>query len=111
VVYTLPAELRDLAYQNKPVIYDLLMKASAETTLTIAADPEHLGARIGIIAVLHTWGSESPRAHDRARWRFIRGWLAMDLQPSGLPRARQRLVAPIQRTVLDDADLPTPKAV
>jgi len=57
VVYTLPAELRDVAYQNKRVIYDLLMKASAETTLTIADDPKRLGARIGITAVLHTWGS------------------------------------------------------
>lgn len=57
VVYTLPAELRDVAYQNKAVIYGLLMKASAETTLQIAADPRHLGARIGITAVLHTWGS------------------------------------------------------
>ena len=57
VVYTLPAEIGDIAYQNKAVIYDLLFKASAETTLTIAADPEHLGARIGFISVLHTWGS------------------------------------------------------
>ena len=48
---------RDIAYQNKAVIYDLLFKASAETTLTIAADPKHLGARIGFISVLHTWGS------------------------------------------------------
>lgn len=57
VVYTLPAELCDVAYQNKRVIYDLLMKASAQTTLTIADDPKRLGARIGITAVLHTWGS------------------------------------------------------
>ena len=57
VVYTLPAEIRDIAYQNKAVIYDLLFKASAETTLTIAADPKHLGARIGFMSVLHTWGS------------------------------------------------------
>jgi hypothetical protein len=57
VVYTLPAELRDVAYQNKRVIYGLLMKASAETTLQIAADPKHLGASIGLTAVLHTWGS------------------------------------------------------
>jgi hypothetical protein len=57
VVYTLPAPLRDIAYQNKRVVYDLLMKAAAQTTLTIAADPRHLGARIGIVAVLHTWGS------------------------------------------------------
>ena len=57
VVFTLPAPVADLAYQNKAVIYDLLFKAAADTTLTIAADPKHLGARIGITAVLHTWGS------------------------------------------------------
>ena len=57
VVYTVPAPIADIAYQNKRTIYDLLMKAAAETTLTIAADPRHLGARIGITAVLHTWGS------------------------------------------------------
>jgi hypothetical protein len=57
VVYTLPAELRELAYQNKRVIYDLLFKAAAATTITIGDDPKHLGARLGITAVLHTWGS------------------------------------------------------
>src|ERR1700690_1890283 len=57
VVFTLPAPLRDIAYQNKAVVYDLLFKASVETVLTIAADPKHLGVRIGITAVLHTWGS------------------------------------------------------
>ena len=57
VVFTLPAEIGDIAYQNKAVIYDLLFRASSETMLTIAADPKHLGARIGITAVLHTWGS------------------------------------------------------
>ncbi len=57
VVYTLPSELRDIAYQNKRVIYNLLMKAAAETTLAIASDPKRLGARIGVTAVLHTWGS------------------------------------------------------
>lgn len=57
VVFTLPAAIADIAYQNKAVIYDLLFKASAETLVTIAADPKHLGARIGVIAVLHTWGS------------------------------------------------------
>jgi Putative transposase/Transposase zinc-binding domain len=57
VVFTLPAAIADIAYQNKTVIYDLLFKASSETLLTIAADPKHLGARIGITAVLHTWGS------------------------------------------------------
>ena len=57
VVYTLPAAIREITYQNKAVVYDLLFKASAETTLTIAADPKHLGARIGFISVLHSWGS------------------------------------------------------
>jgi hypothetical protein len=57
LVFTLPAEIADIAYQNKAVIYDVLFKAAAETLITIAADPKHLGARIGLTAVLHTWGS------------------------------------------------------
>ncbi len=57
VVFTLPAAIADIAYQNKAVIYDILFKASAETLTTIAADPKHLGARVGITSVLHTWGS------------------------------------------------------
>src|SRR3981081_4305642 len=57
VVFTLPAAIADIAYQNKAAVYDLLFKTSAETLITIAADPKHLGARIGITAVLHTWGS------------------------------------------------------
>ena len=57
VVFTLPAAIADIAYQNKAAVYDLLFKVSAETMLTIAADPKHLGARIGITSVLHTWGS------------------------------------------------------
>jgi len=57
VVFSLPAQIADIAYQNKAAIYDILFKASAETMLTIAADPKHLGARIGVLSVLHTWGS------------------------------------------------------
>jgi hypothetical protein len=57
VVFTLPAAIGDIAHQNKAVVYDLLFKAAAETLVTIAADPKHLGARIGLTAVLHTWGS------------------------------------------------------
>ena len=81
VVFTLPAAIADIAYQNKAVIYDLLFKASSETVLAIAADPKHLGARIGITAVLHTWGStmiHHPHVHmivpgggislDGSRW-------------------------------------------
>ncbi|KQV27476.1 transposase [Rhizobium sp. Root1204] len=81
VVFTLPAEVADIAFQNKAAVYDLLFKAASETMLTIAADPEHLGARIGITAVLHTWGSamtHHPHVHmivpgggiapDGSRW-------------------------------------------
>ena len=81
VVFTLPRPVADIAYQNKAVVYDLLLKTAAEALITIAADPEHLGARIGLIAVLHTWGSaltHHPHAHiivpgggfspDRQRW-------------------------------------------
>ena len=57
LVFTLPSQIADIAYQNKRVIYGLLFRASAEATLTIASDPKHLGAKIGITAVLHTWGS------------------------------------------------------
>ena len=57
VVFTLPAEIAAIAFHNKALVYDLLFKAAAETMRTIAADPKHLGARIGITAVLHTWGS------------------------------------------------------
>src|SRR5215831_1246960 len=81
VVFTLPSPIGDIAYQNKAVIYNLLFKASAETMLTIAADPKHLGARIGITAMLHSWGSammHHPHVHmivpgggislDGSRW-------------------------------------------
>jgi hypothetical protein len=57
VVFTLPAKIADIAYHNKAVVYDLLFKASAEAMLTIAADQKHLGAKIGFISVLHSWGS------------------------------------------------------
>jgi hypothetical protein len=57
VVFTCPAPIGDIAYHNKAVIYAILFKAAAETLITIARDPKHLGARIGLTAVLHTWGS------------------------------------------------------
>ena len=57
VVFTLPASISAVAFQNKAVVYDLLFKTAAETLTTIAADPKHLGARVGLTAVLHTWGS------------------------------------------------------
>jgi hypothetical protein len=57
VVFTLPSAIADIAFQNKRLVYNLLFKASSETLLRIAADPKHLGARIAITSVLHTWGS------------------------------------------------------
>jgi len=57
VVFTLPAEISAIALQNKALVYDLLFRTASETMQIIAADPRHLGARIGITAVLHTWGS------------------------------------------------------
>jgi len=57
VVFTLPSQIADIAFQNKATVYGLLFKAAAQTLLTIAADPKHLGAKIGMTSVLHTWGS------------------------------------------------------
>jgi Putative transposase/Transposase zinc-binding domain len=81
VVFTLPAPISDIAYHNKAVIYGLLFEIAAETLATIAADPKHLGAQIGVTLVLHTWGSaltHHPHVHgivpggglslDRERW-------------------------------------------
>ena len=56
VVFTIPQQLAVIAFQNKPIVYDILFHATAETLTTIAADPQHLGARIGFMALLHTWG-------------------------------------------------------
>lgn len=57
VVFTLPAEIAQIAYWNKRAVYGLLFKSSAETVMTIAGDPRRLGARVGMTSVLHTWGS------------------------------------------------------
>lgn len=81
VVFTMPAAIAGIAYTNKAVIYDALFKAASEALLSIAADPKHLGAKIGATMVLHTWGSaltHHPHVHcivpggglspDGARW-------------------------------------------
>ena len=57
LVFTLPKPIADIAHQNKREVYNLLMRASADTVIKITADPKHLGARAGMISVLHTWGS------------------------------------------------------
>lgn len=81
LVFTLPKPIADIARTNKREIYNLLMRASADTVIRVAADPKHLGARVGITSVLHTWGSamtHHPHVHmivpggglsaDGARW-------------------------------------------
>ena len=81
LVFTLPKPIADIAHQNKREIYNLLMRASADSVIKIAADPKHLGARVGITSVLHTWGSamtHHPHVHmivpggglssDGAKW-------------------------------------------
>jgi hypothetical protein len=77
VVFTLPAEIADIAWQNKAVVYDLLFRAAADTMLTIAADPKHLGARVGITAVLHTWGSALTH-HPHVHMIVPGGGIALD---------------------------------
>ncbi len=105
VVFTLPAPIANIAYQNKAVIYGLLFDVAAETLLTIAADPKHLGAQIGATLVLHTWGSaltHHPHVHgivpggglspDGARWVACRpgflpaGARALAFVPASFPR-------------------------
>jgi hypothetical protein len=77
VVFTLPAPLAAIAYQNKAVIYDLLFKASSQTMLTIAADPKRLGVKIGFTSVLHTWGSAMTH-HPHVHMIVLGGGISLD---------------------------------
>ena len=103
VVFTLPAAIGDIAYQNKAVIYDLLFKASAETMITIAADPKHLGARIGVTSVLHTWGSALTH-HPHVHMIVPGGGVSLDgeswvVLPAGLLPAGARALAAVPPAV------------
>jgi len=77
VVFTVPAEVADIAFHNKAVVYDLLFRVASETMVTIAADPRHLAARIGITAVLHTWGSAMTH-HPHIHMIVPGGGIALD---------------------------------
>ena len=77
VVFTLPAQIAAIAFQNKVLLYDLLFRAAAQAMMTIAADPRHLGARIGITAVLHTWGSALTH-HPHVHMVVPGGGIALD---------------------------------
>jgi hypothetical protein len=116
VVFTLPAAIADIAYHNKAVVYDLLFKAAAETLVTIAADPKHLGARIGFTAVLHSWGSaltHHPHVHiivpgggislDGQRWISCRPWFFLPVRV--LSRLFRRLFLEKLAAAHDDGGL------
>ena len=130
IVFTLPGPIADIAYQNKAVVYDLLLKTAAETLITIAADPKHLGARIGLTAVLHTWGSaltHHPHAHiivpgggfspDNQHWIPVPAWLlpfrpgALTPLPSPVRRkAHRRIPSRAAGVFADQAALAEPAA-
>ena len=113
VVFTLPRELAPLALQNKKVLYDLLFRASAETLLEVARDPQHLGAEIGFCSVLHTWNQKlglHPQVHcvvpagglsfDHRRW--IKSHHAFFLPVRVLGRVfRGKFVAALRRAFRD----------
>jgi hypothetical protein len=107
VVFTLPARIAAIGYQNKAVIYDLLFKASSQTMLTIAADPKRLGVKIGFTSVLHTWGSamtHHPHVH-----MIVPGWWdiarrhTLDRLPSQISLAGEGTVAAIPPPEAGDA--------
>jgi hypothetical protein len=77
VVFTLPHDLSALALQNKKIFYDLLFQVSAETLIEVAADPKHLGARIGFLSVLHTWG-QNLQHHPHVHCVVPAGGIALD---------------------------------
>jgi Putative transposase/Transposase zinc-binding domain len=95
VVFTLPSAIGAIAWQNKTEVYGLLFKAASETMLTIAADPRHLGARIGITAVLHTWGSALTH-HPHVHMIVPGGGLSLDGKRFVPCRGRRRFFLPVR---------------
>jgi hypothetical protein len=93
VVFTVPAEIEVIAFQNQTVVYDILFRAAAETLRTIAADPEHLGAEIGFLGVLHTWG-QALTHHPHLHFLIPGGGIAPDGQ-SWIP-CRPRFFLPVR---------------
>lgn len=116
VVFTLPAEIASIAFQNKKVVYTILFRTAAETLRIIAADPKHLGAGIGLIAVLHSWGqtlSYHPHLHcivpgggpslDGTRWVACRPNFFLPVRV--LSRLFRRLFLQALRAAFDSGEL------
>jgi hypothetical protein len=93
VVFTVPAEIEGIAFQNQTVVYDILFRAASETLRTIAADPQHLGAEIGFLAVLHTWG-QALTHHPHLHFLVPGGGIAPDGK-SWIP-CRKGFLLPVQ---------------
>ena len=115
-VFTVPQAIAVIAYQNKAVAYDILFQATAETLRTIAADPKHLGAEIGFIAILHTWGQNllhHPNLHcvapggglspDGQRWIACRPGFFLSVRV--LSRLFRRLFLAQLRSAFDGGEL------
>jgi hypothetical protein len=116
VVFTMPAPIAEIAFQNKVVVYGILFKAAAETLRIIAADPKHLGAEIGFVAVLHTWGQNlhhHPHVHcvvpgggpspDTTRWVGCRPGFFLPVKV--LSRLYRRLFLTLLQAAFDDRKL------
>ena len=107
LVFTLPGQIAPIAYQNKAVVYDLLFRTAAETLLTIAVDPRHLGARVGATAVLHSWGSamtHHPHVHMIVPGRRdIARREALGAVPAWFPLAGAGAVPPVPAALPDRA--------
>ena len=103
VVFTLPQQIAAIAYQNKRELYGILFRATAQTLLTIAADPKHLGAEIGFFAVLHTWGSNllhHPHLHCVVTGGGLSaGWHPMDFLPGWIFLTRPRALKAVSSSV------------
>jgi hypothetical protein len=116
VVFTVPQEITAIAYQNKAVVYDILFRATAETLRTVAAQPKNLGAEIGFIAILHTWGQNllhHPHLHcvvpggglcaDGQRWIACRPGFFLPVRV--LSRLFRRLFLAQLRSAFDGGEL------
>jgi Putative transposase/Transposase zinc-binding domain len=93
VVFTIPRQLSDLVLQNKKVAYNILFRSTAETLLRIAADPKHLGAKIGFLAILHTWG-QNVLHHPHIHCVIPGGGISLD--NSRWVACRQRFFLPVR---------------
>ena len=93
VVFTMPAQAAAIAYQNKAVVYDILFRATAETLLTIARDPQHLGAEIGFFGILHTWG-QNLHHHPHVHCVVSGGGLSADYDR--FVHSRRRFFLPVR---------------